>query len=111
MAGGCMMGGMHGRSGISDMYAPLPPFPGRYYGYGIWSMSGRYASYWNAFLLDWKVVIVPCYRYNVADKAHSHMHDGTFTMAHTEIDTDKMGAVSKGDQRSSPSRCSMNTSA
>ena len=23
---------------------------GRYYGYGIRSMSGRYASYWNAFL-------------------------------------------------------------
>ena len=87
-------------------------------------MSERYASYWNTFLLDWaitevivcvtlcmKVVIVPCYRYNVADKAHSHMHDGTFTMTHTETDTDKMGAVSKGDQRSSPSRCSMNTSA
>ena len=24
--------------------------PGRYYGYGIRSMTGRYASYWNAFL-------------------------------------------------------------
>ena len=37
MAGGGMHGGGH------------PP-PGRYYGYGIRSMSGRYASYWNAFL-------------------------------------------------------------
>ena len=26
--------------------------PGRYYGYGIRSMSGRYAPYWNAFLLS-----------------------------------------------------------
>ena len=33
--GACMVGGMH------DMHAP----PGRHYSYGIWSMSGRYASY------------------------------------------------------------------
>ena len=32
----CIMGGVHAPSG-------------RYY--EIWSMSGRYASYWNAFLL------------------------------------------------------------
>ena len=36
----CMAGGMHGN-------AQMPP-PSRYY--KIWSMSGRYASYWNAFL-------------------------------------------------------------
>ena len=45
-------GGMHGRGvcmagGVHDSHAPLPC---RYYGYGIRSMSGRYASYWNAFL-------------------------------------------------------------
>ena len=39
--GGCMAGGMH------DTHPP-----GRSYSYGIWSMSGRYASYWNAFLLS-----------------------------------------------------------
>ena len=39
-----MPGGVHGGGG---MYTHTP---GRYYGYGIWSMSGRYASYWNAFL-------------------------------------------------------------
>ena len=32
--GMCMAGGMHGRY------------------YEIWSMSGQYASYWNAFLLN-----------------------------------------------------------
>ena len=37
--GACMAGGM------VDMHPP-----GRYYGYGIRSISGRYASYWNAFL-------------------------------------------------------------
>ena len=52
-------GGMHGRGdvcgrghawqgGMHGMHAPLP---GRYYGHGIRSMSGRYASYWNAFSL------------------------------------------------------------
>ena len=35
--------------GVCDTHVPLP---GRYYGYGIRSMSGRYASYWNAFLLE-----------------------------------------------------------
>ena len=40
----CMVGGMHGRGAwvVGGMC-------GRYY--EIWSMSGRYASYWNAFLL------------------------------------------------------------
>ena len=68
MVQGCVMGGMHDREGacmagghawwgvcmvgacvaggVHVMHAP----PGRYYGYGIRSMSGRYASYWNAFL-------------------------------------------------------------
>ena len=40
--GGCMAGGHC----VRDMHTP----PSRYYGYGIQSMSGRYASYWNAFL-------------------------------------------------------------
>ena len=50
--GACMAGGVHGRDrhawqgGVCDMHA-CPPT--RYY--EIWSMSGRYASYWNAFLL------------------------------------------------------------
>ena len=49
--GVCMAGGMHGggcawKGGMHDMHVP----PGRYYGYGIRSMSGRYTSYWNAFL-------------------------------------------------------------
>ena len=54
--GGGGAGGMHGRGGmcgkggcawqgdVHGMHAP----PGRYY--DIWSLSGRYASYWNAFL-------------------------------------------------------------
>ena len=48
-------GGMHGRGGCvwqgvcmaGDMCGRGPP--GRYY--EIWSMSGQYASYWNAFQL------------------------------------------------------------
>ena len=40
-----MAGGMHGR-GACMTCTP----PGRYYGYGMRSMSGRYASYWNGFL-------------------------------------------------------------
>ena len=62
--GMCVAGGMHGRGacvaggmcmpgvcmagGVRDMHTPL----GRYYSYGIRSMTGRYASYWNAFLFD-----------------------------------------------------------
>ena len=55
--GGMHGGGVHGRGVhgggcawqgvVCDMHAS----PGRYYCYGIRSMSGRYASYWNAFLL------------------------------------------------------------
>ena len=46
--GACMVGGVHGRGacmagGMHGMYPPS-----RYY--KIWSMSGQYASYWNAFL-------------------------------------------------------------
>ena len=42
MAGGtCMVGGVR-----------------RYYGYGIRSMSGRYPSYWNAFLFK---TSFPCF--------------------------------------------------
>ena len=45
--GVCMVGaGVHDRGCASHAHPP-----GRYYGYSIWSMSGRYASYWNAFLL------------------------------------------------------------
>ena len=51
-------GGMHGRGacvacmaggGVGHVCHACPP--GRYYGHGIRSMSGQYASYWNAFLL------------------------------------------------------------
>ena len=50
MAGGsCMAGrGVCMVGGMRDMHATSPPPPGRYY--GLRSMSGRYASYWNAFL-------------------------------------------------------------
>ena len=51
--GACMVGGMHGRgtcmAGGCVWQAHPHPTPGRYY--EIQSMSGRYASYWNAFLL------------------------------------------------------------
>ena len=44
---GACMGGIHvWRGGMRDTH----PSPGRYHGYSIWSMSGQYASYWNAFL-------------------------------------------------------------
>ena len=51
MGGACMMGayvagGPASQGGVHDTQGP----PGRYYGYSIRSMSGRYASYWNAFL-------------------------------------------------------------
>ena len=51
--GACMAGGCawQGAGGIRDMHAPTPCSPGRYDGYGIWSMSRWYASYWKAFLL------------------------------------------------------------
>ena len=56
-----MVGGMHGRGvcmarGMHDMHPP-----GRYYSYGIRSMSGRYASYWNAFLLFTMFTFVSVY--------------------------------------------------
>ena len=51
--GTCVIGG------VCDTHAP----PGRYYGYGIWSMSGRYSSYWNAFLFLHKMITKSC-RYN-----------------------------------------------
>ena len=42
---GCLHpGGLHSEGGLSR------PLPIGYY--GIWSKSGRYASYWNAFLLS-----------------------------------------------------------
>ena len=53
--GHAWLGGMHGghawwEVGVcraeDDTHTP----PGRHYGYGIWSMSGPYASYLNAFL-------------------------------------------------------------
>ena len=40
--GACVAGGVHSRA------RTLPPPPGRYY--ELRSMSGRYASYWNALL-------------------------------------------------------------
>ena len=46
---GCVHGG-HAWGTWGDIHTP--PTPGRYYHYGIRSMSGRYASYWNAFLFS-----------------------------------------------------------
>ena len=48
--GACVAGGVRGSGGVCGTHAP-----GRYY--EIWSMSGRYASYWNAFLFDIKFLI------------------------------------------------------
>ena len=44
-------GGVHGKGAYvaGGMHGTHVPPPGRYY--EIRSMSGRYASYWNAFLL------------------------------------------------------------
>ena len=42
--GVCMAGGIHGSGGMLGSGGP----PSRYY--EIRSMSGRYSSYWNAFL-------------------------------------------------------------
>ena len=52
MAGGaCMAGGVCGRGGMcSRGVCMVGGMRGRYY--EIRSMSGRYASYWNAFLFD-----------------------------------------------------------
>ena len=48
--GGCMCGrGCVHDGGTCMPHTPLPP-PDRYYGYGIRLISGRYASYRNAFL-------------------------------------------------------------
>ena len=55
MCGGgvCMVGGMHGREGHAWWHGCMVGGEhvchSRYY--EIWSMRGRYASYWNAFLL------------------------------------------------------------
>ena len=46
--GACMAGGCAWLVGAC--MAHMPPPPSRYYGYSIRSMSGQYASYWNAFL-------------------------------------------------------------
>ena len=62
--GVCLVGCMHGRGHVwhawqgsmcgggdawKEGHVAQGGVPGRYY--EIWSMSGRYASYWNAFLL------------------------------------------------------------
>ena len=52
VAGGHVWIGVHGSWGVHAMHA-CPP-PSRHHGYGIRSMSGRYTSYWNAFLLKTK---------------------------------------------------------
>ena len=46
--GACVEGGLRGMHGRGHAWHAHPL--GRYYGYGIRSMSMRYASYWNAFL-------------------------------------------------------------
>ena len=55
VARGCVVGGMHDRGCITGgqaCMAHMSPL-GRYY--EIRSMSGRYASYWNAFLFNNKI--------------------------------------------------------
>ena len=54
MAGGACMGGMRGRRAM-----PLPLSPARYY--EIRSMSGRYASYWNAFFFNFRCATPECW--------------------------------------------------
>ena len=49
--GVCMVGGVHGKGEGHARRGSTHHPSGRYYGYGIRSMSGRYTSYWNAFLL------------------------------------------------------------
>ena len=53
--GACMAGCVHGGCAWQGGHAWWAAMhgggmSGRYYGHGIRSMSGRYASYWNAFL-------------------------------------------------------------
>ena len=53
MVGACMAGGMHGRGAcVAGVCVWQGGMHGRYY--EIQSMSRRYASYWNAFLLHLK---------------------------------------------------------
>ena len=61
--GGMHGGGMHGRGA----YMACTP-PDKYY--EIWSMSGQYASYWNAFLfvVNVMVFIVIIYAYQLSCK-------------------------------------------
>ena len=49
--GGMCVAGWHAWQGVC--VPRMPPPPSRYYDYCIRSMSGRYASYWNAFLLNY----------------------------------------------------------
>ena len=50
--GACLTGGVHGRRGMCGRGVCMVGrgVRGRYY--EIWSMSGRYASYWNALLFQ-----------------------------------------------------------
>ena len=47
--GACMTGGMHGRGDMHDRVGVCGRHACHSRYYGIRSMSGRYASYWNAF--------------------------------------------------------------
>ena len=56
MFGGCVVGVMHGgghawQGGMRGRWGACMPCmtPLRYYGYGLRSLSGRYACYWNTF--------------------------------------------------------------
>ena len=53
----CDRGGVHGRGHAWHVHHPEHPPPSNRH-YEIWSMSGRYASYWNAFLLKDKPSLV-----------------------------------------------------
>ena len=71
--GDVWLGGVHGwEACMAGGRACHACPPDRYYGYGIRSMSGRYVSYWNAFLflntsashsLAHGFVFVRCWRY------------------------------------------------
>ena len=60
--GACMMGGHVWQGGMCSRGVCMTGghvyhahSPNRYYSHGIWSMSGQYASSWNAFLFNFEI--------------------------------------------------------
>ena len=88
VVGACMAGGMHS-GGMCDRG---PCMTGGVYGryYEIRSMSGRYASYWNAFLLinNFELKIVLSVNTPSVRAAATARNNGEFTL--TESDTHKV---------------------